>query len=161
MGDDVVSTGTRMTEDGNVEILIPLQAYTKKNSQRILYRYVKGKKVPFICPSEQYEQYERDCSVFVRPLGIISPVNIKAHYYMNTKKRVDLTNLNEALHDILVANQLLCDDNCLIVVSPDGSRVFYDRENPRTEVWITAIDPTFPVLNSSLPKARGRKQRGQ
>ena len=62
---------------------------------------------------------------------------------MDTYRTIDLTNLNEALHDILVVNGLLVDDNAKIVVSTDGSRVFYDKNNPRTEVYITKAEPTF------------------
>ena len=41
--------------------------------------------------------------------------------------------------DVLVKAGTLKDDSCSIVVSTDGSRVFYDKENPRTEVEITAV----------------------
>jgi Holliday junction resolvase RusA-like endonuclease len=58
---------------------------------------------------------------------------------MPTQRRVDLANLIEALQDILVAAHVLADDNCKIVVSTDGSRVFYDKSNPRTEVEIREV----------------------
>ena len=56
---------------------------------------------------------------------------------MGTRRKVDLVNLLEALDDILVHYGVLEDDNCGIIVSHDGSRVHYDKENPRTEVTIT------------------------
>ena len=93
----------------------------------------KIKKVPFVAPSSPFKKYEKDASLFIRPLGIDYPINIKALYYMDTYRTIDLTNLNEALHDVLVVNGLLLDDNAKIVVSTDGSRVFYDKNNPRTE----------------------------
>ena len=61
----------------------------------------------------------------------------KAKHPCMFKKDGDLTNLHEALHDILVKYHVIADDNCKIIVSTDGSRVLYDRENPRTEVTIT------------------------
>lgn len=64
-------------------------------------------------------------------------MNVKAVFYMNARRKVDLTNLLEACDDILVKYEVLADDNCLIVASHDGSRVFYDKENPRTEIEIT------------------------
>lgn len=131
--------GTHETADG-VEICIPLPPVTKKNSQRIGYRTINGKQVPFIIPSVKYKQYEEDCGVFLKPLGIKEPVNICALFYMPTRRKVDLTNLNEALHDALVANGTLEDDNCTIVAGTDGSRVMYDKDNPRTEVWIEKMD---------------------
>lgn len=90
-------------------------------------------------PSSLYRQYEADCQAFVPRLHISVPVNIKAVYYMPTRRRVDLCNLHEALCDMLVKHGCLDDDNSRIVVSMDGSRVFYDKNNPRTEVTIEEV----------------------
>lgn len=57
-------------------------------------------------------------------------------FYMPTRRIVDLTNLEEAIDDILVKYGVLKDDNSRILVSHDGSRVLYDKNNPRTEVTI-------------------------
>jgi Holliday junction resolvase RusA-like endonuclease len=70
---------------------------------------------------------------------ISEPVNVKAVFYMPTKRRVDLVNLQEALLDVLVKEQVIVDDNCKIVYSMDGSYVDYDKENPRTEVEIWRV----------------------
>ena len=119
-----------------MEFTIPLQPITKKNSQQIIL--VGGK--PRIIQSKQYLQYEKDCMWYMPKVPlIISAVNVKAIYYMPTRRRVDLINLHGALHDILVKYRVLEDDNCNIVVSTDGSRVVYDKDNPRTEVTITDI----------------------
>ena len=134
--------GTKILSDGLVSIRIPLCPYTKKNSQEIHRKTIGGKSVPFIAPSKAYKQYAADCSIFLKDLQIDYPVNVKAVFYMQTRRRVDLTNLNEALHDILVENGTLMDDNCRIIVSTDGSRVKYDKANPRTEVLITKADET-------------------
>lgn len=122
-------------------ITIPLPPVTKKNSQQIVTRKVNGKSVPMIIPSKKYKEYEKSCGYFIKPKGIKInyPVNVKAVYYMPTRRRVDLCNLHEALHDILVKYEVLEDDNCRIIVSTDGSRVLYDKENPRTEVTIEAV----------------------
>lgn len=90
-------------------------------------------------PSKQYKQYEDDCAPFLRATGINGMVNIKALYYMPTRRRVDLCNLHEALCDVLVKYGVIADDNSNIVASMDGSRVLYDKENPRTEVEIEEI----------------------
>ena len=70
---------------------------------------------------------------------IYDPVNVKCVYYMPTRRRVDLVNLQEATLDVLVKYRIIDDDNSTIVVSMDGSRVFYDKNNPRTEITITPI----------------------
>lgn len=59
---------------------------------------------------------------------------------MQTHRRVDLNNLLEAATDTLVSAGILEDDNSRIVVSHDGSRVYYDKENPRTVIEITEVE---------------------
>ena len=59
---------------------------------------------------------------------------------MPTKRRVDLNNLLEATTDMLVHYGVLEDDNSNIVYSHDGSRVYVDRDNPRTEIYIERVD---------------------
>ena len=110
---------------------------TKKNHGRIIEH--KETKKRFMLPSEQYVQYEKDCAYFVSPkhVNIEIPLNIKCLYYMPTKGRVDKTNLESAVLDMLVHYGVIKDDNSKIVVSTDGSRVRYDKENPRTEIYIT------------------------
>lgn len=122
-----------------MKFIIPITPITKKNHQNIIVN-PKTKK-PMVIPSEQYRQYQKDCGYLIkRPQEPIDkPVNVKAIYYMPTHRRVDLTNLHEALHDILVHYGVLLDDNSNIIVSTDGSRVMYDKLNPRTEVEISEI----------------------
>lgn len=121
-----------------IKFTIPLKPITKKNSQQIVHNKRTGR--PLIVPSKQYKQYEKDCGHFIpcRRLRISYPVNLQAVYYMPTRRRVDLINLHEALQDILVKYDVLEDDNFQIIASTDGSRVEIDKENPRTEVEITA-----------------------
>lgn len=111
---------------------------TKKNSQRIVRRGQFNK----ILPSEAYMDYAEACGLQLLAqratnTGIDYPVNVKAVYFMKTRRRVDLTNLNEAIHDILVQNFVLMDDNSNIIASTDGSCVAYDKANPRVEIEIT------------------------
>lgn len=126
------------TEHGTLQFTIPLQPITKKNNGRIIKNKETGK-CGFI-PSEQYKRYEKDCKYFIPAHYIKDPINVKAIFYMKTKGLVDLTNLNESLHDIMQEYNCIIDDDCKIIVSTDGSRVMYDKENPRTEVTIERID---------------------
>lgn len=127
--------------DEDISFVIPLPPITKKNSQRIGRRKIGNKIVPFIMPSKKYKDYEKACSPFLVPLSIDYGVNVKAVFYMPTARRVDLVNLEEALHDILVKYNVLADDNSNIIISCDGSRVLHSKNNPRTEVTITAYKP--------------------
>lgn len=122
-------------EKNTLQFTIQVAPVTKKNHGQIIFNKTTGKRM--YIPSKQYRQYAKDASLFVPPAQISEPVNIKAIFYMPTRRRVDLTNLNQALHDILVENGCIEDDSCRIIVSTDGSRVRYDKENPRTEVTIT------------------------
>ena len=92
-----------------------------------------------IIPSKTYREYEKAAGWYIKGKGICIdyPVNVKAIYYMPTRRRVDLVNLHEALCDILVKYGVVKDDNSKIIASMDGSRVEYDKEHPRTEIWIT------------------------
>lgn len=107
---------------------------TKKNSQRIIT--LKGR--PAVIPSKQFKRYEKEALEQLpqveEPLN--KPLTISCLYYMQTRRRVDLTNLLEATDDILVRAGIIADDNCKIIVSHDGSRVFHDKENPRVEITI-------------------------
>lgn len=117
-----------------LQFTIPLDPVTKKNSGRI----IRVGKYPKLLPSEAYTQYEKDCGYFLKGRGgrISEPIEITCLFYMRTRRKVDLTNLLNAIDDILVHYGVIEDDNSKIIVSHDGSRVFYDRDHPRTEVTI-------------------------
>lgn len=120
------------------EFLIPCAPVTKKNSQRMAVNKKTGKS--FILQSKRYVDYEATASYFLHPkpkTPIDYPVEVKATYYMPTRRRVDTKNLDSALHDILVKYGVLADDNRDIIASTDGTRTYYDKDNPRTEVVIT------------------------
>ena len=112
--------------------VIPLPPVTKKNHGQIVMNHGR----PVLLPSPQFRQYQKDASIFIPQYRIDGPVEISARFFMPTRRKVDLTNLLEALDDLLVVCGLLEDDNMTVISSHDGSRVFYDKENPRTEVEI-------------------------
>ena len=120
-----------------LKIVIPVAPRTKKNSQRIVV--VRGR--PIIMPSKLYKDYEKECGKHLPDVGqpIDYPVNVKCLYFMPTRRKCDLNNLLEATTDMLVHYKILEDDNYTIVESHDGSRVSYDKENPRCEIYIEAI----------------------
>ena len=122
-----------------IEFTIPIAPRTKKNSQQIIIN--PRNKRPMVIPSKLYRQYEKDAGMFLRGkfARIEDPVNVKAIYYMPTRRKVDITNLHEALHDVLTHYAVVADDNSNIIAATDGSRVRYDKNNPRTEVTITPM----------------------
>ena len=111
---------------------------TKKNSSRI----VKCGNYHRILPSKAYEKYEKECLLQITgkyKLKLDDKYNLKCLYYMPTRHRVDLVNLLEATCDILVAGHVIADDNSKIIVSHDGSRVLYDKVNPRVEIFLEEV----------------------
>lgn len=116
---------------------IPIEPKTKKNHQQIII--CKGR--PMVIPSKQYKDYEKQALNYLlfNPTCVDYAVNVEAHFYLSTRRKCDLVNLLQALDDILVTAGILKDDNYTIIQSHDGSRVFYDKENPRTEVIIKEV----------------------
>ena len=94
-----------------------------------------------VIPSSQYKMYEKECGQYMPQIEPIDqPCNVECIYYMPTHRRVDLSNLLACTLDVLVKYKVLEDDNSNIVASMDGSRVEYDKDNPRTEITITLIN---------------------
>lgn len=124
-----------------IKYVIELPPITKKNSQQILTNRKTGR--PFIMPSKKYKEYE-SAALYYLPkragMPLKGPLNIKVLFYMKTKRKTDLTNLLEAVDDILVAAGIVVDDNYKVIAAHDGSRCYYDKENPRTEIYITEFE---------------------
>ena len=123
-----------------MKITIKRNPITKKNHSRI----IKAGNRLMLIPSKQYKAYESDFVVQCIDLGVYGKnlskrLNIACIYYMQTRRKVDLTNLLSATMDCLVKAKVIEDDNCKIAYSHDGSRVFYDKENPRVEITITEV----------------------
>ena len=112
---------------------------TKKNSQQV---FVRNGRIINI-PSKLYKQFEDDCLKVISGKyrqNINYPVNIKAIFYTESRRRIDITNLLSALDDMLVKANVIEDDCRDIVVSHDGSRVYWDKQNPRIEIEITKVE---------------------
>lgn len=123
-----------------MDIVIYGDPRTKKNSSRIIRKDGRF----FVIPSKAYSEYEKAFLWQCETAGIIDKkidkaCNIKCIYYMKTKRKVDLTNLLSGTMDCLVRAGVIDDDNCKIAASHDGSRVYYDKENPRVEIYIEEL----------------------
>lgn len=127
-----------------LEFTIPVKPRTKKNSQQVIRPGGSGRAIPI--PSKQYRQFEADCLWTIparAKLGIDYPVNVKVVYYVDSKRKVDRTNLESAVMDMLVKAGVLKDDSAInppIAVTADGSKVLIDRDNPRIEIEISKYD---------------------
>lgn len=122
------------------KFIIPVRPATKKNSGQIIT--IKGR--PILLPSPKYREFEKDCLPYLNNIkaktGVINyPVNLQCLFFMETRRRIDLANLLNAIDDAAVKSGLLLDDNRDIIAAHDGSRVFYDKTNPRIEITISEM----------------------
>ena len=123
---------------------IPIDPRTKKTHQMIAGSgqrcpYCGKPKKQFVRQGHANTEYTVKAYPFLNPKPakpIDIPVHIRYHFYMATHRKVDTLNLQAAADDLLVTAEIIADDNSDIVKSHDGTRVFYDKKNPRTEVCI-------------------------
>ena len=64
-------------------------------------------------------------------------IEIKFTFYVKDNRKRDLINLCQAPLDLLQKAEIISDDS--IVKSLDGSRIYIDKVNPRTEIEIKII----------------------
>ena len=125
-----------------IKFTLPVKPVTKKNSGQIITNPRTGR--PFLIPSTQYKQFEKDCLPYLyrvkNEAGVVNyPVNIQCIFYMDARRKVDLSNLLNAVDDAMVTSGFILDDNRDIIAGHDGSRVFHDNVNPRIELEIKEI----------------------
>ena len=129
----------------NLHFTLEIVPRTKKNSNLIGWRKTLNKETgdikysPYIRASEKYTEFEKQVLDILPKdlkLHINTLVNVKAHFYCKSRRKIDLTNLLEALDDALVKAGVLEDDNRNIIAAHDGSRVYWDKKRPRIEIWI-------------------------
>jgi len=93
-----------------------------------------------IIPSAIFTKYQKHALKHIPQIAKpFEEINLKVLYYRETRRKIDLVNLLEATCDILVKAEFIKDDDSKCVISTDGSRVFYDKTNPRTEIFIERI----------------------
>lgn len=130
-----------------LKFTIPLDPKPKKNSQNIIV--VNGRRL--VVQGKVYKEYELACKKYIPRLTspIKEPVEVKCVFYRRERRTVDLANLQAAINDILVKYKVLTDDNRDIIASGDGSRVYWDKNNPRTEVTIRAYEGEYEQWKTS------------
>jgi hypothetical protein len=124
--------------------LIPLNPRPKKNEHRIggsgpKCPVCKKFKKQFVRNGNRTTEFAYTAARYLQPRPerpIEGPVQLVYRCYRETKHRVDDLNLYEALDDLLVQERIICDDNITVIRSRDGSRCWFDKENPRAEIYI-------------------------
>lgn len=147
--------GEIFTFEHTRKIVVP----SKKNQQEI--RIIKKidddgseKHLPVVQPSAQYQRwYKEHQSVFyswkrhiIENHGVRCPImraKLKILFYFPDSKDRDLGNKAETLYDMLKDTGIIIDDKfkCLKPITLDG---WTQRDNPRTELYLTLIEPDSP-----------------
>ena len=115
----------------------------KKNSQQIIFNNRTHR--PMIIQSEQYREFEKVCSIYLKPIAkqikepINYPVNLKCTFYFPDRRRRDTVNMLEAIQDILVKYKVLEDDNYTVITSLDGTRSVYEKGREETIIEIEEV----------------------
>lgn len=122
-----------------MKIILPFKTASKKNSQQIIFN--PRTKKPMIIQSELYLNFERECALelFKYKTNINYPINLKVTFIVPDKRKRDLTNLMNAIADVLVKYNVLADDNYNIIQSWDGTRIIYEKGKEETIIEITPI----------------------
>ena len=123
-----------------IKINIPLLCRSKKNSQQIFVNRRTGRK--FVTQSNIYKKFEKECSYFLPKLKkpIDKPINLKCTFIVPDRRKRDLTNLENAIADILVKYKVLADDNYNVINSWDGSRIIYEKGVSKTIIEIEEVE---------------------
>lgn len=128
--------------------VVPLDPRTKKNHQQIVGTGAKcphcGKRAKqFITQGHANTKYAFEVPQFLHPRPtepLVGPLRIVYNCYMQTQRRVDDLNIYAAMDDILTHEGIIADDNIKVIRTRDGSFVGYDKENPRTEIYIYRME---------------------
>lgn len=93
--------------------------------------------------SKAYEAWKEIALIILNQakyrLRIDFPIILECHFYVDNLRKRDLSAMYEGIQDCLVNAGVIADDNYTIVAGHDGSRIHYDKKNPRTEVFIRKI----------------------
>lgn len=120
-------------------VLLPGSIRSKKNSKKFGVIMRRGRRCRVILPSKAYSDWEeavRDyVELFCRPKLITGDVAIEAAIYYKGG-RPDLSGCFESIGDCLEG---VIWENDRQIVSWDGSRLYHDKANPRTEVKILEL----------------------
>ena len=133
----------------NLYFTLDVVPRSKKNSM------VVGKRKDgstYVGQNEKYQAFEKKVINLVEEqdlqLHINTLINVKVHFYCESRRKIDITNLLGAIDDALVKAGVIEDDNRNIIAAHDGSRVYWDKEHPRIEIWIEDLKEEYQEWNT-------------
>jgi hypothetical protein len=130
---------TKVQQYLKIEITIPGSVVSKKNSK--IATMVGGVNVPrraIILPSNAYKKWEKQAQEALWgqvKFEFNEPIQVTALFFYKGN-RPDLSGACESIGDM---GEGILWENDKLIESWDGSRLFHDLKNPRTELTITAL----------------------
>lgn len=120
-----------------MKLTIPGTIRIKKNSKRI---FARGR-FKTVLPSEAYLKWEKDARAHAMiqktcKTPIKLPVAVKAAIYY----KGPMMDIHGAFESIADAFQGILWENDSQIKSWDGSRIYHDKDNPRTEIEVTLFE---------------------
>src|ERR1700761_621411 len=125
--------------------------------------------VPVPHPSAQHQKWTKEHTKIFRQWkrhiitnhGIRTPIyraKLKILFYFPDSKDRDLGNKAETIYDIMRDTGIIIDDKfkCLKPITLDG---WTQRDKPRTEIYLTLIEPDSPEYGWDLTDPEWHKQR--
>lgn len=137
-----------------LKIVIPVAPLTKKDSPKMVYNRDDDKME--IYKSKKYKDYCRIAGMYMDPLNIDFPVNVKMTFFLPNRYPSSLLGLQEAVEEVLVDCNMLSTNDSRVLASTDGSRILFDKTFPRTEIEISRIGYTKPRNNKYRNKKNNK-----
>lgn len=147
---DVMSQGIYQVREEWPEgyrLVIPGPMYSKKNSKQIVRNRSrggrKGNRAFKVLSSANVRQWEANAVALMQAAWagrapIDCPVWVTFVFYAPDRRKRDLSNLYEAPQDAMQDAGIIVDDSQ--IVAHDGSRLLYDKYNPRTEIIVRPLE---------------------
>lgn len=137
-----------LPETGDAPIV---DVYLRTCLDEFIARVVKGVRSSsrnILLPNKKYVEWE-DGAIYQLQTQkaaqgvqtITEPVNVASIIHRLTKRRIDLTNLQQSIHDVLESAGVL--ENDFLVESTNGSRrtLGVEKGQERVDIYITKADP--------------------
>jgi len=134
--------------DGETQKMVHLKIYgqcpSKKSSQQIIVN--KKTKRAMLIPNKKYNEWIHSTVKQLKDQKeekqfetINEPVAVKCFVYRLTKRKIDLINLLQSIHDALEAAGIIKDD--FLIESTDGSRriLGVEKGEERAEIFISSF----------------------
>lgn len=148
-----------------INFTIPGHPATKKNSNRIIWTKVAGRRLPKVIPSKQYYTYEKSCKPHITSFWKEAPIDygvlIRIKVWLSAWRIPDHVGILQSLGDIFQTCKFIKDDKYIQwtdynfeTKEIDQWFAGVDKENPRVEVWVYRYKTTSEIYETEIRKKK-------